>query len=244
MPFAAAALLLLSGLVPAVPAGATTEALPRLRGEYLEARTADVYVGNCAGVAHADGTARLAAVGRDAALGSDTPLAIDDGRSAILAWRVEEGRQGGVSLDGLSVVAVVRAERAVGGKATGARSLLLVDATATAEQRVALEALARNAAGSVLGEVVAVEAMPIEFAADASRSLAMLRVGELAELRTRPFNRLDSLCGNETLAASPLSAGVEATPAVTLEHEVDSSVLGPALTARNTRGAFVGTFTR
>src|SRR5262249_1881587 len=137
-----------------------------VRGAYLEARTADLYTGRC------------------------TSRPRGDGRAAILAWRVDDGNVGGVSLDGLAVVAVVRADPALSttpAAAARSRSLILVDSTATPAQRQALEALARAEAGAVLGNVVRVEAMPIEIAVDPNRALGRLHVGDLADLRTRPF---------------------------------------------------------
>jgi hypothetical protein len=209
-------------------AGVLTLAVPAcaaVSGAYLEARTADLYRGRC------------------------TDTSLGDGRSAILAWRVEEGDFEGVPLAGLAVVAVVRGETALSASAgpEGSpvpHSLILVDQTASEAQRQALAALVRAEAGSVLGEVIGVEPAPIELAVDPSRALARLRVADLAELRTRPFNRLDALCGDETMAAPPLARGVEATPAVALEHAFRSDALGPAWDAANGRGAFVGTFQR
>ena len=128
--------------------------------------------------------------------------------------------------------------------AGGARSLILVDALATVEQRSALEELARDSAGAVLGDVVAVEAAPIQLAVDPARALARLRVGELAELSTRPFNRLDPLCGDETLLAPPLVAGVDASPAVALRNAFRGRTLGDPWQVTDRRGAFVGTFSR
>jgi hypothetical protein len=194
-----------------------------VRGAYLEARTADVYGGRCTGASHGDG------------------------RAAILAWRIEEGDFGGVPLAGLAVVAVVRGEEPLSAAASATpsrHSLIFVDQAANGPQRIALEGLARAQAGAVLGQVVAVEAVPIELAVDPSRALGRLHVAQLAELRTRPFNRLDALCGDETLSAPPLAQGVDATPAVALEHAFYGDALGAPWDAANGRGAFVGTFQR
>jgi hypothetical protein len=203
----------------------------KVHGAYLEARNADLYGGPCTGQARGDGSA------------------------AIIAWQIAEGEFAGVPVAGLSVVAVIRGESALSASAPAApappaigaptaHSLILVDASATPAQRVALEALVRAQAGAVLGEVVAVEPAPIELAVDPSRALGRLHVADLADLRTRPFNRLDALCGDETLASPPLAAGVDATPAVALEHAFHGDALGSSWDAVNDRGAFVGTFDR
>src|SRR5215471_5166718 len=55
---------------------------PQIRGQYLETRSADVYVGQC----FANGEVNLA------------------GTEAIVAWHIQEGKWDGVSLAGLSVV--------------------------------------------------------------------------------------------------------------------------------------------
>jgi len=202
---------------PASPARA------EVRGAYLEARNTDLYGGRCTGAAQGDG------------------------RDAIIAWQIESGDFGGVPLAGLSAVAVIRGEEALSAAPGGTsrpHSVIFVDATASLPQRAALEALVRAQTGQVLGEVMRVEAVPIELAVDPSRALGRLHVAGLAELRTRPFNRLDALCGDETLAAPPLAQGVDATPAVALEHAYHGDALGAPWDAVNGRGAFVGTFGR
>ena len=202
---------------PASPARA------EVRGAYLEARNTDLYGGRCTGAAQGDG------------------------RDAIIAWQIESGDFGGVPLAGLSAAAVIRGEEALSAapaRTSRPHSVIFVDATASLPQRAALEALVRAQTGQVLGEVMRVEAVPIELAVDPSRALGRLHVAGLAELRTRPFNRLDALCGDETLAAPPLAQGVDATPAVALEHAYHGDALGAPWDAVNGRGAFVGTFGR
>src|SRR5438105_13002179 len=111
LPFAALALILMA--VPVQAAGLT--------GQYLEARTCDVWTGPCFANAEMN-------------LG---------GKQAVLAWKVEEGALGGVRLDGLGVVAVVVSSDTLGLEQTGpAKAVLLVDRKANAEQRQALVRLA------------------------------------------------------------------------------------------------------
>jgi hypothetical protein len=59
----------------------TTASAAQISGEYIEARTCDVYTGPC----FANGEMGLS------------------GREAVMAWRVEEGTWNGVELGGLSV---------------------------------------------------------------------------------------------------------------------------------------------
>ena len=77
--------LVLAGMAPAAVAAS-------IEGDYLEARTADVYTGPC----FANGEVNLA------------------GKDAVLAWHVRRGSWNGTPLDGLGVVAVVRASATLG----------------------------------------------------------------------------------------------------------------------------------
>ena len=72
--------------------GVATAADAQIRGDYLEVRTANVFVGPCV----ANGEVNLV------------------GKEAILAWRVREGSWEDTAVQGLSVVAVVRADATLG----------------------------------------------------------------------------------------------------------------------------------
>ena len=63
-----------------------------ITGNYIEARTADVYTGPC----FANGEAEQV------------------GREAVFGWRINEGQWKGVNLAGLSVVGVIRSEHTLG----------------------------------------------------------------------------------------------------------------------------------
>ena len=63
-----------------------------VQGEYVEARNADVFVGAC--FANAEGGYA--------------------GDMAIMGWKIDKGSWQGVSLDGLSVVGVLRAKSTLG----------------------------------------------------------------------------------------------------------------------------------
>src|SRR5438874_5773203 len=95
----------------------------RARGQYVEARTCDIWTGPC--FANADMN-----------LG---------GKHAVLAWKVEKGTLGNVNLDGLGVVAVVAASDTLGVEQTGpAKAVVFVDRKANAAQRKALIRLAHK----------------------------------------------------------------------------------------------------
>jgi len=106
----------------------------------VEARTCDVYTGECFANA-------------------DTGLT---GKNAALAWKVESGTVGGTKIDGLGVVAVVSVSETLGLKQTGpGRAVIIVDERATTAQRDALVKFVKAQAGSLVGDVVAVKAAPI-----------------------------------------------------------------------------------
>src|SRR5579859_7062065 len=90
-----------------------------IRGSYIEARTADVYTGPC----FANSEAGLI------------------GNLAVFGWKVNKGSWQGVDLDGLSVVAAVKANGTLGNiyeSAYPVKAVLMVDERATPEQRLAL----------------------------------------------------------------------------------------------------------
>jgi len=135
---------------PSVAASGSSKATS-VSGDYVEARTAEVFTGGCI-------------------MGSEGETS---GREAIMAWHVTRGQVNGVAVDGLSVVAVVAADRnlgtqEVGGEApTVVRTALRVDDRATPAQRDALVALARALAPSLVHDVVDLKAVPIAFSRDA-----------------------------------------------------------------------------
>src|SRR4051794_35619822 len=92
-------------------------------GNYVEARTADVYTGPC--FANSEGGLV--------------------GELAVFGWKITKGSFQGVNLDGLSVVGAIRAKSTLGDVITPAypiKSILIVDERATLEQRIALQAFA------------------------------------------------------------------------------------------------------
>ena len=223
-----ACLLLALAAMTAIPASA-------ISGDYLEARTSDVYTGPC----FANGEVNLA------------------GREAVMAWRVSEGSWKGVAVDGLAVVAAIRAGATLGDPFADpypAHAVVLVDERATAEQRDALVGFAREMAGDLLGNVVSVTSAPIEMAviaggdhdghAHRGGAGASLKAGDLVELRTRPLNHNDHLCGNEEVYYPPLTPVEDAVPAVTLAHAFRGAGLGMTWSSPDKRSAFVARFSR
>jgi hypothetical protein len=205
-------------------AGPVCLAGPAISGDYLEARTSDVYTGPC----FANSEVNLA------------------GREAVFAWRVQQGAWQGVPVDGLAVVAVVRASATLGDPTASplpAHAVVLVDERADPSQREALVGFAREMAGDLLADVVSVESAPIRLSVERSGA-ASLEAGDLVELRTRGLNHGDHLCGNEEVYYPPLTATTEAVPAVTLAHAFRGKELGKTWSSPGKRSAFVGRFAR
>jgi len=196
---------------------------PVIMGDYLEARTADVYTGPC----FANSEVNLA------------------GREAVLAWRVTRGAWQGVSVDGLAVAAAVRVRATLGdpfGDRGPGHAVVVVDERATPAQRDALVAFAHAMAGDLLDDVTAIESAPIAVSVDGAA--ASVAAGGVLELRTRALNHGDHLCGNEEVYYPPLTATVTAVPAVTLAHAFRGPGLGMTWSSPGKRSAFVGRFAR
>ena len=129
-----------------------------VQGEYLEARSVSVYVGACHyGAEYVEG-----------------------GREATLVWNIHQGTWNGVSLEGLTVVAVVTAQNNLAVDTNTRCSVLYLDEKATSEQRSALIDLMTTKRGKVLGEVVSTEIAPITFTKQDVKY--NLRVGEVLTL--------------------------------------------------------------
>jgi len=218
--FVSALLILASPALAGIPAdtSATT-----ISGDYAEFRTADVYTGPC----FANGEVGLT------------------GDEAVLAWRVKAGSWEGVKLDGLSVIAVVRASATLGNPYSNplpARAVMIVDSRATAEQRGALVRFAQAQAGPLVATVVAVESSPIAFRMGAQHGTVSV-VANTVKISTRAVMASDEICHNEDVFYPPLAAHLtHAMPAVTLEGSYQGNHLGKTWNDAGRRGAFVGQF--
>jgi len=220
--------LLTAAVVLAAASISFAEGLPGhgVNGNYIEARTADVYTGPC----FANGEAEQV------------------GREAVFGWRINEGQWKGVNLAGLSVVGVIRSEHTLGlttEPVNPAKAVLIVDSRANAEQRLALQSFARHMGGDLLADVVKVSYAPIEFSIEGNNihsASAKLTAGSLAEIQTRAMTSADHICGNEDVWYPPLTATTHAMPAYTLENDYTGDGLGATWHNRLKRSGFVGTF--
>ena len=208
------------------PAFAQVAAGNHVTGDYIEARTADVYTGPC----FANSEVNLT------------------GNEAVLGWRIASGNWDNVSLDGLAVVAVVRANATLGDPFSNplpAKSVLIVDAQANPAQRAALVKFARAQAGGLLGDVIAVEASTIRFVTEVGgrHGFATLEAANLTRIATRAIEDGDLLCHNEEVYYPPLAANLtHAMPAVATESTYRGDHLGVNWAESGRRGSFVGTF--
>jgi hypothetical protein len=215
------------GVLLACGALALPAAAAEIHGDYLETRSADVWTGPC----FANGETGLV------------------GREAILAWRVDKGAWQGVSLDGLSVVGVVKASATLGDPFASpypAKAVMIVDEKATADQRVALVAFAQEMGGGILDTVVRTEVSPIAMSVtrDDNQAMGILHAGDLAQVETRAVSAKDKHCGNEDVYYPPLTSTDHALPAVATLDKFSGEGLGVSWTTHDKRNAFVGSFSK
>lgn len=140
---------------------AGAQAAPAVSGDYVESRSANVFVGAC----HHEGELLTA------------------GRNAVLAWNIAEGEYQGTSLKGVTAVAVVAGDKNLGMTGVVRRSVLYVTDSATPAQREAVAALLKERAAGALGEVVAVKTAPISF--DATGGLYRVQVAGAAFMKIK-----------------------------------------------------------
>lgn len=198
----------------------------QLRGEYIEARTADVYTGPCFANSEVGLTGDL----------------------AVMGWKIEKGSWQGVNLDGLSVMGVLHASNTLGDISPSVypvKAVLIVDERAGAEQRLALKSFAQKMGGQLLADVVRVEYQPIEFSAQDGNIHSMkatMTAGPLAKLETRALTPGDQICHNESVYYEPLTKVDHAMPAYTVANDYNGQGLGTVWNMTGNRGSFLGTF--
>ncbi len=196
--------------------GAT--AAPAVTGDYVESRSANVYVGAC----HHEG---------------EVPTA---GRQALLAWNVTDGAYRGVSLKGVTAVAVVAADRNLELDGAKRQSVLYIADSATPEQREAIAALLKERAAAALGEVVAVRSAPITF--DASGDLYRVQVAGVAYMKIR--KEPGQLCCKQPYEVwgKPFIPVRAAKPGYCIGAGYREASLSKAWAATDQNNAFFGTF--
>jgi hypothetical protein len=199
---------ILSG--PAFAGGAVT-------GDYLEARSCNVFVGGC----H---------------YGSE---ATTTGREAVMAWHVVSGARGGVDLAGLSAAAVIAADLNLAEPQAKRSTIIYVDAAASPAQREALVSLLQEKLGTSFGKLIAVRPAPIQFVQ--SETGYRLKVGDEAQLTVA--KTVDRTCCTQPMEVwyKPLSPTSNPTVGFTNLCEVKGGTL-PTWSRASQNSAFYGSF--
>lgn len=200
---------------------------PSITGDYLEVRSCDIYTGPCFANAEMGLT----------------------GKEAIMVWSVKEGSWQGTSLDGLSVIAVVRTDATLGNlkyEPRAAKAVLIVDEKASPSQQEALKGFARSMAGKLIKEVADVKTSAIEakLGACTKSGCAAVKASNIVEISTRCFGTEDHVCGNEDIFYPPLTDVSDALAAYTEVASFNGKGLGATWQLTGQRGAFLATFAR
>ena len=200
----------------------------QISGDYIETRSADVYTGQC----FANGEVNLV------------------GNEAIMGWHVAKGSWDGIALDGLNAVAVVRAKATLGDPYADpypAKSVIVIDDSATTQQRAALEKFVRHQTGKLTENVEKVIYTTIDMGVVRNaehHGMALLRAGDFVTVKTRGIDEHDHVCGNEVTFYPPLTQTAQAMPAVAERDEYHGPGLDDTWSNSGKRSAFVGTFAR
>jgi hypothetical protein len=195
----------------------------RLTGEYVEARTAEVFAGGCIMNSEAETM----------------------GRQAVLAWRITSGAFNGVPLDGLTVIAAVAGDRnlgmrEMGGEApTAVKAIITVDPRATAAQRTALVAVVRELTGGLITQVVRVDTAPMRFATSAN--YVEVSAADTLLLTIKKEMTHDPSCGAMQWF-KPFTQMAHSSMGVAEAHSFSGAGLGTKWSAPDKRSAFWGTF--
>ena len=215
--FITASLVLIGAAVFAAEPGA------RITGEYVEARTAEVFAGGCIMNSEAETM----------------------GRQAIMAWKITSGSFEGVPLDGLTVAAAVAGDRNLGMREMGGeeptmvKAIITVDPRATKAQRDALVRFVRAMSRGLITEVVRVDTAPIKFAT--SPNYVEVSVPESMQLTVNKEMKHDPSCGAMQWF-KPFSTLEQSAMGVAEAHSFSGQGLGTKWSAPDKRSAFFGTF--
>jgi len=198
----------------------------QITGEYLEARTCNVYTGPCFANAEMSLT----------------------GKEALMAWKVDQGAWNNVTLDGLGAALILHAEGTLGYdgvfpmRAGKIKAVLMVDEKASARQRDALVDFVKDSARDLTNNIVRVQSVPFTLKNDHLDNIGVFKAGDLAEIQTRKLKKSDCVCTNEVVFYQPLTTIQNASAAYSLKLSYQGQDLGTRFTNRGIRSAFLGTF--
>jgi len=193
-------------------------------GQYVEARTAEVFTGGCVMNSEAETM----------------------GKQAVLAWKVDRGSFNGVSLDGLSVVAALAGDRnlgmtEMGGAKPSVRSAVYVDERANPAQQIALVAMVNELSKGLVGTIVQVTPTLIEFADRGGEIQVSAGPGKSVSLDVSKHVPHDPSCGAMQWF-HPLGTVDDPEIGLAAQHVFSDSGLGTKWSDPNKRSAFFGTF--
>ena len=213
--FAATLLVIAATLAPAAD----------IRGSYIEARNADVYVAQCFANSEAGLTGDL----------------------AVMAWKIDQGSWNNVDLSGLGVVAVVKAKTTLGDPFHSpypAKAVLIVDERANAEQSQALQGFAHKMAGDLVQTVTRVATAPMSFNFNGNMhaGIARMTAGNYARIETRELRDGDAVCHNAFTYYQPLTKLDHSMPVHTVSNSYSGEGLNHSWSSPDKNSAFVGTF--
>ncbi|MSR46481.1 MAG: DUF1326 domain-containing protein [Planctomycetes bacterium] len=197
-----------------------------LRGDYLEARTCDVWVGTCFANSEVGET----------------------GRQATMVWKFTQGAWKGVELKGLGAALIIVAKSTLGDpwhSPLPVRNVLLVDQRASDEQLKAIRDFVATQSGEIGANVIEEIATTIALKVDCcdKEGCAKFAAGEIAKIETRCLHEQDKVCGHEETYYPPLVGNLSDKHAVyTVEHSVKGTLLDLSWIDRDSRSAFLGKF--
>ena len=197
-----------------------------IEGEYLEARSCNVYTGPC----FANAEMSMA------------------GKEAIMAWKVDQGTWNETKLDGLGVALVVTADQTLGDDGvfgqtpTKTKAVVLVDQKANESQKSALIAFAKDSAKKLAENIVRIEEVPFTLENDHVEARGVFAAGNVAKIETRALKSGDCVCSNEIRYYEPLTKVDNSHPAFALSHKFLGQGLDSKWTSADQRSAYMATF--
>ena len=206
----------------------STVSAATISGEYLEARTCDVYTGPCFANAEMD----------------------QAGKEALMAWKIEKGSWNKVRLDGLTVALVIHAQGTLGFdgvfpmRAGKIKAVILVDEKADTRQRQALIAFVKDTAKDLTKNVIKIRSVSMTLKNNHLDGKGVFTAGKLAKIETRKLTKEDCVCTNEIVYYQPLTKVQNFSPAYSKTLSFQGKSLNNTWTTHNIRSAFLATFRR
>jgi hypothetical protein len=190
----------------------------KLRGDYVEVRTASVFAGAC----HYNG--ELTTTGRD----------------ALMAWNVTSGQWQGVDLSGVRVMAVISAGANLSDESAAHRSEIFIDRDASDVQEAAILDALKNKYAVSLGQIVSVRRAPVSF--DHVGKVYSVNATELASISVEAMPN-DECCRMPNLVwYSPLVPLVNRKVGYTKQARYVGGSASEAWQRSSENSAFYGTF--